>query len=53
VAPSVRERLLFAIVLLLFAIQVTLVGGGQIGVLIGAFAILVALSGITRARPPS
>ena len=41
--PDTREgRLLLAIVLMLFGIEVTLVGGGIVGVGIGLVALLVA-----------
>jgi hypothetical protein len=43
--PDTREgRLLFSIALLLFGIQVTLVGGGPVGLVFGAFALLIAVS---------
>ena len=41
--PETREgRLLLAIVLMLFGIEVTLVGGGIAGIAIGLVALLVA-----------
>ena len=41
--PETREgRLLLAIVLMLFGIEVTLVGGGIAGVVIGLVALLIA-----------
>ena len=41
--PQTREqRLLLAIVLLLFGIQVTLIGGGIVGLVIGGVALVVA-----------
>jgi hypothetical protein len=49
--PETREgRLLLAIVLMLFGIEITLVGGGVVGVVIGLIALLVA-SIIPRSRP--
>ena len=51
VTPTSEQRLLLAIVLLLFAIQLTLVGGGTAGVLLGAIGLLVALSGVAGQRP--
>jgi hypothetical protein len=48
--PETREgRLLLAIVLMLFGIEITLVGGGVVGVVIGLIALLVA-SIIPRSR---
>jgi hypothetical protein len=48
--PETREqRLLLAIVLMLFGILVTLVGGGLVGLAIGAVALLVA-SVVPRSR---
>ena len=42
--PETREgRLLLAIVILLFGIQVTLVGGGVLGLVIGFVALLISL----------
>ena len=49
--PTSEQRLLLAIVLMLFAIQLTLVGGGTAGVLLGAIGLLVALSGVAGQRP--
>jgi hypothetical protein len=41
--PDTRDqRLLLSIVLMLFGILVTLVGGGVVGLVIGAVALLVA-----------
>jgi hypothetical protein len=37
------ERLLLAVVLMLFAILLTLVGGGTIGLVIGGVALVLAL----------
>lgn len=45
---SKQEALLLAIVLLLFGIQITLIGGGVIGLLLGLFALLVAAIRPTR-----
>jgi hypothetical protein len=48
--PDTREqRLLLAIVLMLFGILVTLVGGGLVGLVIGAVALIVA-SVVPRSR---
>jgi hypothetical protein len=49
--PTSEQRLLLAIVQMLFAIQLTLVGGGTAGVLLGAIGLLVALSGVAPQRP--
>ena len=41
--PATRDqRLLLAIVIMLFGILVTLVGGGVVGLIIGGVALLVA-----------
>jgi hypothetical protein len=41
--PETRqERLLLAIVVILFGIQVTLVGGGPVGIVLGLIALLIA-----------
>jgi hypothetical protein len=47
--PDTRDqRLLLSIVLMLFGILVTLVGGGVVGLIIGAVALVVA-----SVKPPS
>jgi hypothetical protein len=44
VPPTREQRLLLAIVLVLFGIQVTLIGGGIVGLVLGGVALLVAAS---------
>jgi len=48
VPESRQEALLLAIVLLLFGIQITLIGGGVIGFVLGLFALIVAAIRPTR-----
>ena len=50
--PDTREgRLLFSIALLLFGIQVTLLGGGPVGLVFGIIALLIAVT-VPATRQP-